>query len=386
MSAKKPVIIPFTDDSTLFFGLRMRECLRAADPDRPVEFAWYSAENALSERQMAENLPEGPDMLLTRDDFRILLQSDYAHALITSRVFGPLRGALWNPVIKAHHPRPPVVAFLGGIDFFPRDGYLRRRDADIVYVLPKKGVAQYDKVVGDGAPLWRDVRFGHPTFLAPKGPPADLASRRDVYFFAQALSPSTAEGRMHMLRALAAMARANPDRTFWIKLRHLPEENATHLHRERHDYPGLLKQMAQVPDNLRLTACTMDAALADCAIGITCTSTAAIDVIREGVPCMVNLDYVDAPLDPLNAPMARLFEGSDLITSLEDMLHLRARPPHPDWVAENFCGTDLGADVLAAIDGFAARRFKVGRHDALEALREAAPPPPPPPARQYPEG
>ena len=71
---------------------------------------------------------------------------------------------------------------------------------------------------------------------------------------------------MHMLQALAAMARANPDHTVWIKLRHLPNENQKHLHLERYHYPGLLEELDNPPPNLKLTACTMDEALATAAL------------------------------------------------------------------------------------------------------------------------
>jgi hypothetical protein len=74
---------------------------------------------------------------------------------------------------------------------------------------------------------------------------------------------------------------------------------------------------------------------------------------------MVHLDYVDNYLDPLVEPMRKLFKGSGLITSLEEMLHLRAGTPNPDWVCDMFCGCDLGQHVLGLIDRFHQRPFQV---------------------------
>ena len=158
---------------------------------------------------------------------------------------------------------------------------------------------------------------------------------------------------------LAALAERHRDRTVWIKLRHLPHENAAHLHKEKHDYPGLLSAMKDPPDNLRLTACTMDEALENAALGITCTSTAAVDLVRSGVPAMVYLDYVDNYADPLVDPMRKQFADSGLIANLEQVLALAPKPVNPAWVSDTFCPRDLGNRVLETLDRFADRPFQI---------------------------
>ena len=359
----RPVLILFSDDSTLFFARRMHDCLQAAAPDLVIHMGWVVAENALSYRQMEQLLPEGPDLAIHgKEIFRDLLLRQQYKAILTSRVYGALGAQLRRPEISVASGRPCVLAFLGGLDFFPEQGYFRRRNCDGVYLFPASEIPVYEARAASWEDrMWQEVGFGHPTFLRPETkPPADLENRRDIYFFTQALSPSTRRGRLHMLEALAAMARANPDHRVWIKLRHLPHENQQHLHLEKHDYPGLLKELRDAPENLKLTACTMDEALENAALGITCTSTAAIDVLRAGVPCMVHLDFVDNYVDPLVEPMRRLFAKSGVITSLEDMLNLRSQAPNPDWVAEMFCSRDLSERVLQTVSRFKDRAFQVG--------------------------
>lgn len=358
----RPILLLFSDDSTLFFARRMRECLRSTDPELKIEMGWVVGENALSYRQMSQLLPEGPDHALHgKTALQALMRARSHRAILTSRIYGQLGAQLRHTAMQADSERPCVIAFLGGLDFTPRDGFFRRRNCDGVFVLPHREVAEF-KRQAKGWPnrMWQEVHFGHPSFLAPTQVDAEaLAKRRDIYFFPQALSPSTRRGRVHMLRAMAAIARANPERTVWIKLRHLPDENREHLHLEKYDYPGLLVDLSDVPENLKMTACTMDEALETAALGITCTSTAAVDIVRAGVPCMVHLDFVDNFLDPLVEPMRKLFQSSGLITSLEDMLHLRAGTPDPDWVRDMFCDRDLGKRVLGVIDRFHQRPFQV---------------------------
>ncbi|HGG05253.1 MAG TPA: hypothetical protein ENK28_07325 [Aliiroseovarius sp.] len=355
----RPVALLFSDDSTLFFCLRMRESLRKSRLSPPVQMVWYAGENALSYRQMSQLLPEGPDRAVDKAQLAQMAISPHIQAIVTSRVYRPLGDVMKKQPWRVRADRPCVISFLGGLDFSPEKGFQNRRNSDVVYLFPKPATAAFRQSVHWRDEGWQDVGFGHPHFLTPRAAPADLDQRRDIFFYPQALSPSTRRGRLHVLKALIAMARHHSDRTIWIKLRHLPSENRAHLHREKYAYPDLVKTLPDVPKNLKFTACSMDRSLQKAALGITCTSTAAIDLVRAGIPCIVHLDYVDNYRDPLVGPMRKLFAGSALITSLEDMLNLRATPPDQTWVDQMFCPRDLGDDVIAKIAEFRARPFQV---------------------------
>ena len=146
------------------------------------------------------------------------------------------------------------------------------------------------------------------------------------------------------------MARRHTERDFYIKLRHLPHENQAHLHRERFSYPQILDNWPEpLPENLKVTACSMDEAIARAGMGLTCTSTAAIDLLRAGVPTLINLDYVEHYLDPMAPEMRGLFEHSGLIAPLADVLNLKIRQPDEAWLHNMLCPRDLGAKVLEVI-------------------------------------
>lgn len=249
--------------------------------------------------------------------------------------------------------RSCVIAFQGGLEFDLARGFHNRCHADAVFIVPQGGIAacHHHMRHEDTGPQY--IGFGHPAFVSP-GTPVDPAMRRDIYFFAQVISPVTRGGRLHILKMLAAIARANPDRTVWLKLRHLPHENKRLLHRERYSYADLIGTPGlSVPDNLRLTLDSMEEILENASLGITCTSTAAVDLIRAGVPTLVYLDYVENYLDPLAALMRRLFSGSNLVAGLEDVLHLRAQAPDPAWLKTLFCPADrLVAQIQEAIEQF----------------------------------
>ena len=355
-------VLLFSDDSTLFFALRMRECLISYNQHFSIKMAWVTKGNTLSYRQMTQLLPEGPDIAIeNNNDFAELIADQTCAAILTSRPYAGLTKLLRNLKINIDSNRPCVISFLGGLEFYPERGYPNRRLFDVIYVFPKTEVSKL-KASASTIPnrMWQAIGFGHPSFVGAHATSLKKLERRaDIYFFTQAISPSTRRGRLHMLKILAAIAIAYPDRKVWIKLRHLPDENQSHIHQEQYDYPRLLSELKAVPQNLQLTACKMDEALETAAIGITCTSTAAIDLVRAGIPCMVHLDFVDNYMDPLVAPMRKLFEKSDLIKSLDDLLNLRAKPPNSEWLDNMFCPPDLAEKLIGNIKDFQNRPFQL---------------------------
>lgn len=358
------ILLPFGDDSTLFFALHMRALLHSAGAE-PV-LGWLTDGSALSYRQLVAHLPGGPDLLLRAGALGAPEALAGFEAIVTCRIFAPLRNLMRRPDFRHRAARPVVVAFQGGLDFTPDQGFAHRRHADAVFVVPRADVARCrafsatDPEADAGPP--QQVGFGHPAFLRPEGPAPACPQKGDLVFFAQALSPATRAGRVHLVQVLAALARATPARRVVLKLRHLPGENAQHLHREMHDYPSLMaRALPERPANLVVSADPMAQVLARAGRALTCTSTAAIDAVRAGVPVQVYLDYVQNYLDPLATPMRTLFAQSGLIATLDEVLKGAPRPPAPAWLDEMFCPRDLGARVLAAIAAARARPVQVAQ-------------------------
>lgn len=354
------LLLPFIDDSTLFFAIRMRDLLRPLDCQ--IDLAWLTDKTALSQRQLAENLPEGPDLVITNPAFKTPRNFDGYDAIVTSRIYGPLRDMMKRVPVKMSADRPVVVSFQGGLDFTPLKGFANRETADAVFIVPASDIPKFHEFAKSQNFGWQHVEFGHPSFIRPATLQRDSTSARDIYFFAQAISPISLKARRHIVDVLCVLAKRNPDRDVYIKLRHLPGENKGHLHLEKYNYPDLLrKYFPSAPPNLKVTACTMDEALERSFIGITCTSTAAIDLVRAGVPTQVYLDYVENYMDPLHPPMRQLFESSNLIASLTEVMEGVTRTPDQAWLEDMFCPDDLGNKVLSAINSVRQNAMRVTR-------------------------
>jgi len=145
----KPFVVLFTDDSTLIFAQRMREVLLAADPNCTVQTAWLTDETALSYRQISQLLPQGPDHILTGNDLVAMMSNPDVHAILTSRVYRAMVGSLKNPVKRWAGNRPCIVSFLGGLDFFPKQGFMRRAHCDGVYLFPYHAIEDYRALTAD---------------------------------------------------------------------------------------------------------------------------------------------------------------------------------------------------------------------------------------------
>lgn len=332
----------------------MRTLLAGADCELCT--AWLTENTSLSDRQMQRLLPEGPDILLLDGAVKKAEYLREFDAIIISKNITPIRDLIERRTFRYEGNRPCLITFQAGLEFDPERGFSNRRHADAIFSAPKTDIDTFRTWCDDANVPQPYSGFGHPVFLRPE-PVARPQASRDVYFFTQAISPPTRRARLHLVHVLAAIARANPDRNIWLKLRHLPNENCWHVHREQFPYTDLLQTTgAGRPENLKLTVEPMNKALDKAGIGITCTSTAAIDLVREGVPTMVYLDYPENYFDPMVALMRELFDKSGLIAPLEDVLNLNAKPVNQGWLDQMFCTPDhLVAQVIEVITRFKAR-------------------------------
>ena len=350
------LLLPFFDDSSLIFAVFLADMLD--DRGHEVVLCDTAARSgALSARQRATHL--GARAVRTAPSLIPVMDQVKPDAVITSKATPEIKRHLADMSHADRRGGPCWVAFMPGLEFTPETGIRNRIDFDAVFTNTVTHRDLFQRIAPPRS--GRVVSFGHPYFRHPdiwRGP--DAAGRPgpgDIVFFPQAISPVTKRGRIHMLRVLDAIARANPDRRVVIKLRHLPGENARHSHRELHAYPDLAKRLrGGVARNVAWASGTMADALSGAACAITCTSTAAMDAIAAGVPTAVHTQYVEAYRDPLSAPMRREFAGSGIDLPLRDLLDLRIPRPDPTWMAERFRGDDLYDELEAIIGRFATLR------------------------------
>lgn len=342
------ILLPFYDDSTLLFAAKMKEQLSLAGSSCSTYYMAHTRDAAdISERQMKINLEKGPDILA---DERVISADSVAgyDAVIVCKVTKELRALVDESKYMAGNNRPCFIAFQPGLEFTPEKGIHNRRNFDVLFLNNQDDVDKHGASVGGQRRT--QVGWGHPYFMKPTRLLDDAGG--EIYFFAQAISPKSYNGRLHVAEVLKAIALANPERKLVVKLRHLPTENTVHVHKEEYNYPDLFEDLWDVPDNIEFSACSMKEALSRASIAITCTSTAAMDSISAGIPTIVYVDYVENYKDRMATQMRRIFSESGLVLPLKSVLYLDSVKPKKSWLERHFRDHTLFEELQNTVSAF----------------------------------
>jgi hypothetical protein len=274
---------------------------------------------------------------------------------------GPVVDVMVAEVLAGLRPRPVFVSGLPGISVPATDkAWLFRSGCDLFVVHSEREVAEFSAIAGrlggGGA-----VGLARLPFLRP----AAMAAGGDrVVFATQAKVPREREERERILLALAELARRRPDLEVVVKLRALEDERQTH--RERHHYQRLWREMGE-PGRLTFAAGPMHDQLARAAGFVTVSSTAALEAIALGVPSLVLRDF------GVTAEMINLvFEGSDLLGTLDELAEGDFRTASPAWCAANYFHPAERDDWAGLLAGLVVSRSRVPAASLLDGPEHAA--------------
>lgn len=115
---------------------------------------------------------------------------------------------------------------------------------------------------------------------------------KNIYFFEQVKIPETYSDRMYLLHKIMEYAQRNPEEMIYIKPRVAPNEKTVHINK----YPleKLLKEYAKTNDistNFSFTYQDIEACFSDMKLGITLSSTVAIEAIYNQLPMSIIADF-----------------------------------------------------------------------------------------------
>ncbi|WP_369800084.1 DUF6716 putative glycosyltransferase [Agromyces sp. Leaf222] len=174
------------------------------------------------------------------------------------------------------------------------------------------------------------------------------SARTDVVFATQAKVPAAREDRVHLLGALAELARRRPDLRVVVKVRARRGEAQTH--EETFDYADLMPEV-DPPANLVIEDGPMADRLARAAALVTVSSTAVLEAVALDLPSLVIDDYGVSP-----AMINVVFEGSGLIGSTLDLVEGRFRTADASWRTDNYFHAVEAADWVRRLDAFVEAR------------------------------
>lgn len=248
-----------------------------------------------------------------------------------------VRAAL-DALIADTPDRPVVVSGLPGLSYPVFSLGLRfRRGVDLYVLHSRREVRAFTEIA-------ERLEIPHRFALAtlPFTGPGDSDRPRDrVVFAAQAKVPALRRQRTWLLEQLAETARQHPQWTVVIKVRGVADEPQTHD--ESYPYDVLLGQVADRPANLVLESGSMREHLARAIALVSVSSTALLEAIAAGVPCLALTDF---GIDQQH--INTVFLDSGVLGSSDELVAGQFRTPKAEWLDDNyFHGSECDTWVAA---------------------------------------
>ncbi|GAA2844083.1 CheY-like chemotaxis protein [Nonomuraea rubra] len=302
----------------------------------------------------------GPPPVLSARSVRRLAERTQPDVILVACT-GPVVDVLVAEVLDDLRPRPVFVSGLPGISVPATEkAWLFRSGCDLFVVHSEREVAEFSEIAsrlgGGGA-----IGLARLPFLRPE--PAAPGGNR-VVFATQAKVPKGREERERVLLSLAELAARRPDLDVVVKLRALEDERQTH--NERFHYQRLWREMGE-PGRLAFEAGSMQDQLQRAAGFVTVSSTAALEAIAMGVPSLVLRDF------GVSAEMINLvFEGSDLLGTLDELAAGEFREASGAWCAANYFHPAAHNDWAGLLSGLVVSRPRVPARSLLDGPEHAA--------------
>ena len=340
------IICVFYDDSNLFL---MLDVYKQFNHYCEIDLAYLKLGNAagsLSERQL-QNIPDYISYKKLKDiDFRQI----EAQKLITKYdaifVGTPIPA---NSILFKLRDRPIIVSLYRGIDFFPTKGFFNRRNSEIVCLNQISHINFNNQLMPDKIKDYQYIVHYNPKFFG-ENLPKKLSAKEinKIYFLAQSIVPCSLEGRKNILNMLIKIAKKYSNKSIIIKLRHLENENKGHIHREKYSYQSIAKNM-ELPSNIFFSSEPFEKVLKNADYCITCSSTAGLETILNGIKTVFYFNYPKSKKEYLYSASKQFFQKSGLISTYEEIIDLKFKKPEEDWLNDFVCGNSSIFKILDSI-------------------------------------
>jgi hypothetical protein len=338
----------FNDDSSLLSAVRMDALLRPYGIWGQFALAGDAQRMGLSDRQIENYLGREPDFIAPASAFMssaMLGQFDYVHSAKFPKGFRDfLRAHDW----RSYHRRPCFVSTFPGLELLPNEGLPARSVADVLcfnnFADMEAGRERLAAARRDAPPPVDILRF-NPLLLTARSAPPEPRIVRTLVFFVQSALPASRAGRQDVADLLRQITVTNPACRVLVKLRHLRGEDRHHTHREYVSFQALL---AGAGARVECVDISMERALRCADAVLTCSSTAGLQALAQGVPAMFYDSYPDHEHESQWPGVRRLLTGSNLVVSREQAVRLDAPRADPRWFEENLStSADLAKLVTA---------------------------------------
>ncbi|MET0928723.1 MAG: DUF6716 putative glycosyltransferase [Aeromicrobium sp.] len=263
--------------------------------------------------------------------------------------------------------RPVVVSGLAGISIpVLSPGLRHRRSVDVFLVQSRRELREFADASDELGIVHRFELATIPFLATAPGHASSTEARsraerdpvRDrIVFAAQAIVPASRADRVWMLRRLVETARAHPELAVVIKVRARHGEPQTHV--EQFPYEELVDDLIDAGEPIPPNLAIEDGAMAwhlSRAVGLaTISSTAVLEAVAAGVPCLALNDF-GVGRRQINLVLV----GSGLLASSDQLVAGAFRSPAPEWLNDNYLHDPADDTWIAAVEELLDRRSSTG--------------------------
>lgn len=333
------ILLPFFDDSTLFYAIAMYKILQKTEHTGFLGQVVDKKGEMLSERQLIllKEVPFSKITLSQLHDATYLVQFD----VIIMPKF--IQGGLSLQNIKNYksfvNKRPVLYAGWVGLNLTKKLGIEKRINFDGILFIDPYVLELGRKKLHDAQ---KAFKFFPPLYTNNLKKVNVHNSIKTIYFLAQAVIPSLKEERLQFLKILVKIANNNPDKNVFIKLRHLPCENTQHPHKEEFSYISLLDEVNKtmiVPCNLSFSSKSMEEIIKDADYCITALSTGGLETLMHGIPTAFFIGNVNNETELYSAYWLQNYLGDMNIFYTEHEIQQLAIKPINEKTLKDFIST-----------------------------------------------
>lgn len=281
--------------------------------------------------------------------------------------------------------RPVVVSGLAGISIPVLSPGLRMRAGVDVFAVQSRRELREFADAGAALGIRHRLELATIPFLATA--PGHVSSveavsraerdpvRDRIVFAAQAIVPASRTDRLWMLRRLVETARAHPDLVVVIKVRARHGEPQTHI--EQFPYDQLIDDLIDAGEPIPANLVIEDGSMAwhlSRAVGLaTISSTAILEAVAAGVPCLALNDF-GVGARQINLVLV----GSGLLAPADQLVAGAFRSAAPEWRDDNYLHDPAENTWIAAVEELLEQRsasglspMRLGARGPVQRVRSA---------------
>lgn len=378
---KPKVLIALYDDTTVFMAMSfIRECERlgldytvaqilvAEEVQRLTEDRRILTETEylphISERQLSAVKQCAKTLMTVNENVFSNVCSLFDIVLVTKIPVGAIKSLYRNEAFQKDR-KTVLVAFSSGLDATPDWTIFNRAYADLMMANSPFHRKQMERVIPFHWVRRPRMGIGHP-FFAQR---TEVRMKKwdeikNVYFLHQSISPSNPVTRQKVFAFLEDWARAYPDKSIIIKLRHEAGENKKNVNKERFS-PQEYFESREMPTNLTFDASPFLDTVSKADLYVSVSSSGIVEGMVHGVMSLFVEGFAGEEQDVRFRQVVDEFRDAKIVATSSELLAGKLPAVNMAALRDHFCSGSYFDEMIASCRSVAESPSAPGRQNRV---------------------